>query len=325
MVPQAPGLGTDTQDVLSLMLSSCRSERATTARFELAAPWALHSRGVEGLLMRICAGEPYWLDVPGAGTHAVAPGDIVLLPQGSAHTIASAPDLAAEPLGELVSRYMVGRHGDHPVVFEHGGAGPRTALFSLHLWMPARGPASLLASLPPVLVVRASEVETTARLALVTASLVDETLAQSPGWQLAAARMADLLLLHVLRRHVLGQGHRLPGWARAMTDPGLAPALAALHGQPEHGWTVADLAQRCHFSRSVFSERFKAAVGVSPMAYLLDVRMGAAADRLHAGGTGVAQVAAAAGYASEKAFARAFTRWAGVSPAAYSRRRTPGA
>jgi hypothetical protein len=33
-------------------------------------------------------------------------------------------------------------------VFSHGGGGAATELFSLHLWMPAQGLGSIMASLP---------------------------------------------------------------------------------------------------------------------------------------------------------------------------------
>ena len=45
-------------DVLSEILSICRSERAVTARFALTAPWGLRSAGVSGAMMRMGRGAP---------------------------------------------------------------------------------------------------------------------------------------------------------------------------------------------------------------------------------------------------------------------------
>jgi hypothetical protein len=70
-------------DVLSHVLATYRSERAVTARFSLSAPWALHSSGVAGPLIRMCTGAPYWIAVDGAEPVAVAPHDIAMLPQGA--------------------------------------------------------------------------------------------------------------------------------------------------------------------------------------------------------------------------------------------------
>ena len=69
-------------DALSHLLAGYKSERAVTARFSLSAPWALHSTGVDGPLIRLCTGAPYWISVGDAEPVQVAPHDIAMLPQG---------------------------------------------------------------------------------------------------------------------------------------------------------------------------------------------------------------------------------------------------
>ena len=219
----------------------------------------------------------------------------------------------------------MGRHGEHPLLFALEGPGPVTELFSLHLWMPRLGEAALIAALPPLIVLRAQEVAGTAPLALAAESLIEETLAQQPGWQLAAARLADLLLVHVLRRHLAREEGVSGGWLQALRDPALVRVLQQLHADPAHGWTVESMAAEGHVSRTVFSERFRRCLGTTPMEYLGALRMALAAERLCHGRRSLAQVAASVGYDSDKAFARAFRRWAGETPAVYVRRRTNGA
>ena len=312
-------------DVLSHVLATYRSERAVTARFSLTSPWALHSTGVDGPLIRMCTGAPYWIAVDGAEPVAVAPHDIAMLPQGSAHTVSSAPGLEAEPFRDLITAHSVGRHGDHPIVFSHGGGGAGTALFSLHLWMPAEGLGSIMASLPPLIVLRQEQIPTTASLAQAMESLVNETIAQRPGWQLSAARMADLLLVHILCEHLYAQPQadhqaQQAGQLRGLDDESIARAMSLMHERPEHPWSVATLAQASYLSRTIFSERFRALVGVTPMHYLGSYRMTLAAEKLKNRQLSLHQVAEAVGYASEKAFSRAFQRWTGMTPSAYARR-----
>jgi AraC-like DNA-binding protein len=311
-------------DVLSHVLATYKSERAVTARFSLSSPWALHSTGVDGPLIRLCNGAPYWITVDGAEPVPVAPHDIAMLPQGSAHTVSCAPGLDAMPFRDLIAAHSVGRHGDHPIVFSHGGGGPATELFSLHLWMPAEGLGSIIASLPPLIVLRQAQIPTTASLAQAMESLVNETVAQRPGWQLSAARMADLLLVHILCEHLYAepqsQQMQQTGRLRGLDDESIARAMSLMHERPEHPWSVATLAQASYLSRTIFSERFRALVGVTPMHYLGSYRMTLAAEKLKNRQLSLHQVAEAVGYASEKAFSRAFQRWTGMTPSAYARR-----
>lgn len=315
-------------DALSHVLATYRSERAVTARFSLSAPWALHSTGVDGPLIRMCTGAPYWIGVDGAEPVQVAPHDIAMLPHGGAHTVSSAPGLEPVPFRSLIEAHSVGRHGDHPIVFSHGGGGPVTELFSLHLWMPAQGLGSIIGSLPPLIVLRQAQIPTTASLAQAMESLVNETVTQRPGWQLSAARMADLLLVHILCEHLYAQpqaqAQNQTGRLRGLDDESIARAMSLMHERPAHPWSVATLAQASYLSRTVFSERFRTLVGVTPMHYLGSYRMTLAAEKLKNRQLSLHQVAEAVGYASEKAFSRAFQRWTGMTPSAYARRHEAG-
>jgi AraC-like DNA-binding protein len=269
----------------------------------------------------MCNGAPYWITLDGAEPVPVAPHDIAMLPQGSAHTVSSAPGLEAMPFRDLIAAHSVGRHGDHPIVFSHGGGGPATELFSLHLWMPVEGLGAIIGSLPPLIVLRQAEIPTTASLAQAMESLVNETVAQRPGWQLSAARMADLLLVRILCEHLYAepQGQQT-GRLRGLDDESIARAMSLMHERPEHPWSVATLAQASYLSRTIFSERFRLLVGVTPMHYLGSYRMTLAAEKLKNRQLSLHQVAEAVGYASEKAFSRAFQRWTGMTPSAYARR-----
>jgi AraC-like DNA-binding protein len=320
-------------DLIGLVLGTLRTERASTARFTLTAPWALQSSGAEGLLIRVSTGAPYWIQGDGGEPVLIQPGDIVLLPQGAPHTVASAPGLPAVPFGSLLAQHMQGAHGEHPITFAFGGGrggdghdrSPTTELFSLHLWMPQHQGVSLLAWLPSMIVLRAEEVATTRTLALATQALVDETMAQIPGWQLATARMADLLLVHVFRAHLHSGTASQKAWLNGIRDKAIGKALAQMHANPELPWSVASLSRVSHQSRSVFSERFLALMGTTPMRYLAGVRMGLASQQFERGVQDVWQVAQDVGYTSEKAFARAFERWAGQTPSQYLKVRTNGA
>jgi transcriptional regulator GlxA family with amidase domain len=99
----------------------------------------------------------------------------------------------------------------------------------------------------------------------------------------------------------------------------LAATLRQMHDRPTWPWTVSELAKEAALSRSLFFERFKRALGVTPMEYLLHWRMALAKDLLRRKIVGVAEVAQRVGYSSARTFSVAFTRPVGLPPIAYAR------
>ncbi|WP_234264248.1 AraC family transcriptional regulator [Hydrogenophaga sp. NFH-34] len=309
-------------DVLSEVLSICRAERAVTARFQLSAPWGLRSEGVAGsAVIRMARGAPWWVAVAGQAPQRVAPGDLVMLPLGAPHVMGSGPDVPALPFAALLERRTPGARDEAPLQLQHGGGGESSDMFSALLWFSAYCRHSVLRILPPLLHVPADALSAGMGLADTMQALVTETLDQRPGWRVSASRMGELLLINLLRAFLTAQ--RAPtgaGWWRGLADPALARAIAAMHREPARAWTVAALAAEAAMSRSRFSDRFRGLVGTTPMAYLAAHRMALAAEQLEAGLLPLAKVAQDAGYESDKVFARAFRRWAGVSPTLYARR-----
>ena len=137
-------------------------------------------------------------------------------------------------------------------------------------------------------------------------------------------RLTDILFVQVLRTYALSLEPGEGGWLGALKDPPIAHALALLHGNPEARWSAADLARRVGMSRSLFFSRFTAQVGEPPSRYLTRWRMRAAAELMRREDLSSAELAERVGYGSEDAFARAFRRTLGVSPAAWRRGQRPG-
>ncbi len=111
-----------------------------------------------------------------------------------------------------------------------------------------------------------------------------------------------------MRTRVRGTDLGASGLA-AITDRHIGPAMALIHSNPQHAWTVGRLADKVGLSRSRFTVRFGRLVGEPPKAYIARVRMLRAADMLKEGSVSVKTIALASGYESESSFNKAFKRF----------------
>jgi AraC family transcriptional activator of mtrCDE len=83
---------------------------------------------------------------------------------------------------------------------------------------------------------------------------------------------------------------------------------------PAHPWTLDELAAQAHVSRATLVRIFRREGDLPPLGFLSELRLGLAHQRLSSTRATLAQVAAAVGYESESAFARAFRKRYGISP-----------
>ena len=177
---------------------------------------------------------------------------------------------------------------------------------------------SLLSLLPPVLHVPGEPVQG-AKIGAVVALLAAELGTRDAGARAAVARLIDLLLIQAVRAWSAAATDERPSWLRALNDPVIARALAALHDRPGEPWTIQALASEVHLSRATLARRFAHLVGEPPLTYLTRWRMDLAARQLKDTTEPVEAIARAVGYTSEYAFSRAFSRHRGQPPGRYRR------
>jgi AraC-like DNA-binding protein len=111
----------------------------------------------------------------------------------------------------------------------------------------------------------------------------------------------------------------LPNWGRPLRDTRVERALELLNRDISKRWTVDLLARAAGLSRPALARQFLRVLGLSPMRYLTQKRMQAAAEMLLASDAALAEVAHRVGYSSEFAFNRAFKKHYQVPPGAYRR------
>jgi AraC-like DNA-binding protein len=113
------------------------------------------------------------------------------------------------------------------------------------------------------------------------------------------------------------------GWVRGLEDHELGPILARMLTEPQRPWTVASLAAAGRMARSSFARRFRAEMGVAPMALLTDIRMRKARALLRQSHLGLKEIARQVGYRTAGAFSTAFRRDQRMTPMEFRTRQPP--
>lgn len=134
-------------------------------------------------------------------------------------------------------------------------------------------------------------------------------------------RLTEIVFIEMLRHQILTARLGDVGWLAAVADPALGRCLALIHGDPAREWSIAELAIGSGLSRSTLSERFDQMLATSPMRYVRDWRLYLASVALESSRKSMATIGHEAGYGTEAAFNRAFTRTYGEPPAAWRRAR----
>ena len=231
----------------------------------------------------------------GGAMAELGPGDVAMVLTGEAHALRTAPDARAQP-HEGLRRTPT---ADIPPALAFGGDARVTARV-LSGRLSAAWPGEVArASLPSL--VRVSP-----------GLLQGDALAHAGMGAGACAlltRIAETLLIATLRadpacRSMLSSEARNP----------VAEALQLIAAAPAQSWTVESLARAVGMGRSNFAAHFSHAVGKAPMEVVAEHRMEHAAALLRQGRMKVAEIAELAGYGSEAAFSRRFTRHFGTTP-----------
>lgn len=85
--------------------------------------------------------------------------------------------------------------------------------------------------------------------------------------------------------------------------------------RPDHAWTLDEVAKLAGAPRATVVRLFNRSAGLSPLAFLTELRLTLARSRLRASQTPISVIADKVGYSSETAFSRAYRRRFACAPA----------
>jgi AraC-like DNA-binding protein len=294
-------------DPLSDVFSLLRVESVLSARIEVRGPWSLRFSPYRHIKFGGVLEGSFWLWTEDeAAPVKLEAGDFYLLTRGQPYCTGSDPALDPIDGREVLSSC---RRPDG--IVRYGEEGEKVSAAGGRFTFDDNTSDLLLTLLPPLVHVPADS-ESAAPLRAVLELLRLETEATRPGASVAAVSLANMVLVQILRVH-LASGVHAPGWLGALADPKIGAALGLMHADIARRWKIEELASAVAMSRTTFTERFKALVGLPPLNYLIRWRMAVAGGALRTGKS-LSEIAESVGYGSDTAFNSAFKRTTGRSP-----------
>ena len=239
------------------------------------------------------------------------PGDLVLVPNGSRHLIASDGEAPSVLLEDAF--VAAGYTGSGPFVLGNGDPEESCQLICGHFEFAHGSDHPLLEALPKIIHIPHGS-RSVRPLFDDLIALLERRLFESDSTAIVSInRLSEALFIEILEAATESSA----SMARLMSvtsDPKIGRAITLFHQKIGGDWSVDALARCAGMSRTRFADRFHRLVGMAPMAYVAEWRLRHAHDLLREGNLSVKSVASRTGYSSAAAFSRAFAKRFGESP-----------
>ncbi|OKS85382.1 AraC family transcriptional regulator [Mucilaginibacter polytrichastri] len=298
-------------DALSTVLEATRLKGVVYSKFPLAAPWGLDIvQDQNSQFWRLVSGSCV-IGSPDGRIIELKEGDLVFIPNGSAHWIADKSTSLRMPSPEFVKARRAGT-----AVFNSGGA--VTNLIAGHFEFDYQPLHPFLKDLPPIIHIRQYSTKNQLLVKQITQLMLEELNNEKPGSNVMLKCLSEIMFINIIRAY-LEQAAPDSGFLSALNDPRISKALKLMQDTPQNNWTLESLASEIGMSRSVFFNQFKKLVHETPLSYLTNWRIRQAQKLLITNSSNISQIAANVGYQSEAAFNRIFKSKTGQTPAVYRR------
>ena len=314
-------------DVLSEVLRVVRLDGALFFNGEFSAPWCVSEPRSTAIASYLSPNSGHLIlyhfltegravaRLPDGTREELTAGDVVIFPHGDAHLLGNGTP--EKPLDALLMFEKNLTEGLKLAKF--GGGGEVTRLVCGYLVCEPRLSQIFLAGLPKILKVRITNEPADRWLENSIKFSVGEETSLEAGSSIVLAKLSEVLFVETLRRYINALPPEQTGWLAGARDPVIGKALALLHTEPAHPWTVSNLSRRVGLSRTRLAERFRHFLEQSPMAYLTKWRLKVGAENLVSTENSIEDIAASIGYGSAAAFNRAFRREFDCPPAQFRR------
>ena len=144
-------------------------------------------------------------------------------------------------------------------------------------------------------------------------AMVQEATSQSMSYELVCHNLLEILLIKILRH----QHFDLEVGKQSKATKDISFIKHYLETYYHESIQLEDLASMTHLSRFYISHSFKKEIGMSPMEYLIDIRIKESKILLRTTNYSISQVADIVGFTTPTYFSKQFRKSTGISPTGY--------
>jgi len=230
-------------DVLADVLDTLRFKGSMFFRSELAAPWGMRLDKCDYPRFHIVLSGSCCIGARDVENREISPKEIVLLAGGHEHWIADKPGR------QLVASTKAAQacHLDQPL-FQHGKITHRIMCGQVQYDQDSTHP--FLDSLHEIMHFENTENQDSIWPIVTTIEAEINRTGQHDGPIMD--RLAEILFIRLLD-HCIGESKKASGFLKALSDRRVYNALALIHEEPGHAWTLNELGEKVGMSRSTLA------------------------------------------------------------------------
>ncbi len=245
-------------------------------------------------------------------------GDLIIIPHGVSHILSDQPNSESMPLDEAFAQANYQGEG----IFQFGSETSQhdTQLVCGHFEFDENYRHPLVDYLPPYIIRNENDGANFSWMKDSLRFMAHVARSDQVGSTAIIKRLSEVIFIQSIRFWHQEQGKQA-GFLAALNDPNISRGIEAFHNNYAAEWTVEKLAERACMSRSLFAEKFKQYLNLSPMQYVVNWRMQYACKMLSENKLSLDQVASTIGYESLASFSKAFKRTIGQNPGEYRKSR----
>ncbi|MGH1484788.1 MAG: AraC family transcriptional regulator [Cellvibrionaceae bacterium] len=305
-------------DTLSKILDLLRFNGAFYFATNFNAPWSIQVPPYKRVARFHYVTQGHcWVRIGGVEEpKLLSVGDLIIIPHGATHILSDQPD--AEPITLDAAFTQADYDGQGVFQFGENENNHGTQLVCGHFEFNDEYRHSLIDYLPQCIICNENAGTELSWLKDSLRFLAHVAKTDQMGSSAIIKRLSEIIFIQSIRFWNDDQNNQ-EGFLAALNDSHISKGLRAFHNDYAADWTVEKLAEEANMSRSLFSNRFKEYLKLSPIQYVTHWRMQNAQRLLSESTLSIEQIASDVGYESLASFSKAFKRGVGKNPGEYRR------